>query len=148
MSLGKVARERISGELSLSIYLRRQVPRDWYPQRQVAREGVDLSLGIVVNVIVTETRSSSSFKPRQLGSFGPRACNNQLWGQEPMELIFLSPLLLSSSLQFHFPSRFQIHFLVSRRSGSLAGQGSTCNRVCGRENPSAVRGGATGAALK
>ncbi|GJR86848.1 hypothetical protein Tco_0210859, partial [Tanacetum coccineum] len=28
---------------------------------------------------------------------------------------------------------------VSSRSGSLVGQGSTCNRVCGREYPSAVR---------
>ncbi|GKE54724.1 probable xyloglucan endotransglucosylase/hydrolase protein 23 [Tanacetum coccineum] len=28
---------------------------------------------------------------------------------------------------------------MSDRSGSLVGQGSTCNRVCGREYPSAVR---------
>ncbi|GJZ74956.1 RNA-directed DNA polymerase, eukaryota, reverse transcriptase zinc-binding domain protein [Tanacetum coccineum] len=28
---------------------------------------------------------------------------------------------------------------LGRRSGSLVGQGSTCNRVCGREYPSAVR---------
>ncbi|GKF57808.1 hypothetical protein Tco_0171345, partial [Tanacetum coccineum] len=37
MSLGKVARERILGELSSSIY----------PGQQVAREDVDLSLEIV-----------------------------------------------------------------------------------------------------
>ncbi|GJX07360.1 hypothetical protein Tco_0195292, partial [Tanacetum coccineum] len=46
-SLGKVVRESIPGELSSSTYPRRHVTRDWYPQRQVAREGVELSLGIV-----------------------------------------------------------------------------------------------------
>ncbi|GJY43465.1 hypothetical protein Tco_0431678 [Tanacetum coccineum] len=51
-SLGKVVRESIPGELSSSTYPRRHVTRDWYPQRQVAREGVELSLGIVVNVVV------------------------------------------------------------------------------------------------
>ncbi|GKC08019.1 hypothetical protein Tco_0999629, partial [Tanacetum coccineum] len=44
---GDIARESIPGELSLSIYPGRHVARDWYPQRQVAREGVDLSLRIV-----------------------------------------------------------------------------------------------------
>ncbi|GJX53784.1 retrotransposon protein, putative, ty3-gypsy subclass [Tanacetum coccineum] len=48
-SLGKVARESISGELSPSTYPGRHVARDWYPQRQVAREGVELSLGIVID---------------------------------------------------------------------------------------------------
>ncbi|GJW34431.1 gypsy type transposase [Tanacetum coccineum] len=45
MPLGKVIRERFPGELSPSIYPGRQ-----YPQRQVAREGVDLSLGIVASI--------------------------------------------------------------------------------------------------
>nr|GFA19316.1 hypothetical protein [Tanacetum cinerariifolium] len=46
-SLGKVARERIPGVLSPSTCHGRHVARDWYSQRQVAREGVKLSLGIV-----------------------------------------------------------------------------------------------------
>ncbi|GJY40842.1 topless-related protein 3-like protein [Tanacetum coccineum] len=49
-SLGNVARESIPGELFPSTYLGRHVARDLYPQRQVAREGLDLSLGIVVDV--------------------------------------------------------------------------------------------------
>ncbi|GKE83929.1 hypothetical protein Tco_1557671, partial [Tanacetum coccineum] len=44
MSLGKVARERIPGELSPSTYPGRHA-RDKYPQRQVARKGVKISLG-------------------------------------------------------------------------------------------------------
>ncbi|GJU96160.1 reverse transcriptase domain, reverse transcriptase zinc-binding domain protein, partial [Tanacetum coccineum] len=47
-SLGKVARERIPGELSPSNYPGRHVARDKYPQRHVARESVEMSLGIVV----------------------------------------------------------------------------------------------------
>ncbi|GJS00904.1 putative mitochondrial protein [Tanacetum coccineum] len=46
-SLGKVARERIPGELSPSNYPGRHVARDKYPQRHVARESVEMSLGIV-----------------------------------------------------------------------------------------------------
>ncbi|GJT39611.1 zinc finger, CCHC-type containing protein [Tanacetum coccineum] len=46
-SLGKVARERIPGELSPSNYPGRHVARDKYPQRHVARESVKMSLGIV-----------------------------------------------------------------------------------------------------
>ncbi|GJU89582.1 hypothetical protein Tco_1302005 [Tanacetum coccineum] len=45
-SLGKVARERIPGELSPSNYPGRHVARDEYLQRHVAREGVEMSLGI------------------------------------------------------------------------------------------------------
>ncbi|GJS62522.1 retrotransposon protein, putative, ty3-gypsy subclass [Tanacetum coccineum] len=44
---GDIARESIPGELSPSIYPERHVAQDWFPQRQVAREGVDLSLGTV-----------------------------------------------------------------------------------------------------
>ncbi|GJZ35776.1 mediator of RNA polymerase II transcription subunit 11 [Tanacetum coccineum] len=53
-SLGKVARERIPGELSPSTYPGRHVARDKYPQRHVAREGVKMSLGIVRIVRVLE----------------------------------------------------------------------------------------------
>ncbi|GJU49011.1 phospholipase-like protein [Tanacetum coccineum] len=49
-SLGKVARERIPGELSPSNYPGRHVARDEYPQRHVAREGVEMSLGIVMDL--------------------------------------------------------------------------------------------------
>ncbi|GJV48648.1 hypothetical protein Tco_1438860 [Tanacetum coccineum] len=45
-SLGKVARERILGELSPSTYPERQVTRDKYPQRHVAREWLKMSLRI------------------------------------------------------------------------------------------------------
>ncbi|GKD67308.1 hypothetical protein Tco_1309416 [Tanacetum coccineum] len=55
-SLGKVAPESIHGELSPSTYPGRHVARDWYPQRQIAREGVELSLRIVVNVVVSPKR--------------------------------------------------------------------------------------------
>ncbi|GKD40239.1 hypothetical protein Tco_1260446 [Tanacetum coccineum] len=51
-SLGKVARERIPGELSPTTYPERHVARDEFPQRQVARERREMSLGIVVNVVV------------------------------------------------------------------------------------------------
>ncbi|GKD81459.1 hypothetical protein Tco_1348298 [Tanacetum coccineum] len=51
-SLGKVTRERIPDELSPSNYPGRHVAWDEYPQRHVAREGVEMSLGIVVNVVV------------------------------------------------------------------------------------------------
>ncbi|GJV78702.1 retrotransposon protein, putative, ty3-gypsy subclass [Tanacetum coccineum] len=54
-SLEKVARERIPGELSPSTYPRRHVARDWFPQRQITRESLEISLGIVVNVVVAET---------------------------------------------------------------------------------------------
>ncbi|GKD37728.1 kinase RLK-Pelle-WAK family protein, partial [Tanacetum coccineum] len=50
--LGKVARERIPGELSPSNYPGRHVAQDKYSQRHVARESVEMSLGIVVNVVV------------------------------------------------------------------------------------------------
>ncbi|GJT41076.1 hypothetical protein Tco_0940941 [Tanacetum coccineum] len=46
-SLGKVARERIPGELSPTTYPERHVARDEFPQRQVARERREMSLGIV-----------------------------------------------------------------------------------------------------
>ncbi|GJU72285.1 hypothetical protein Tco_1263690, partial [Tanacetum coccineum] len=52
-SLGKVARESISGELSSATYPGRHVASQWYPQRQVAWEVFELSLGIVANVVVT-----------------------------------------------------------------------------------------------
>ena len=51
-------------------------------------------------------------QPCQLGLFVLRACSSLLRDQEPMKSIFSSPRLLSSSLQFHFPSHFRIHFLV------------------------------------
>ncbi|GJR98994.1 RNA-directed DNA polymerase, eukaryota, reverse transcriptase zinc-binding domain protein [Tanacetum coccineum] len=57
LSLGRVARERIPGELSPSNYLGRHVARDEYPQRLVAVEGVKMSLGIMVNVVVLVTAS-------------------------------------------------------------------------------------------
>ncbi|GJV16704.1 flavonol 4'-sulfotransferase [Tanacetum coccineum] len=47
MSLGKVARERIPGELSPSTYLGRHVARDEFLQRQVARKRREMSLGIM-----------------------------------------------------------------------------------------------------
>ncbi|GJR29957.1 mediator of RNA polymerase II transcription subunit 11 [Tanacetum coccineum] len=53
-SLGKVAQERIPGELSPSTYPGRHVTRDKYPQWHVAREGVKMSLGIVRIVRVLE----------------------------------------------------------------------------------------------
>ncbi|GKF36207.1 hypothetical protein Tco_0112965 [Tanacetum coccineum] len=52
MSPGNVAREGIPFELFRSTYLGRHVARESYPQRQVARETPDLSLGIVANVVV------------------------------------------------------------------------------------------------
>ncbi|GJQ92370.1 ribonuclease H-like domain-containing protein [Tanacetum coccineum] len=51
-SLGKVARERIPGELSPSNYPGRHVARDKYPQRHVARESVEMSLGIVIRYAI------------------------------------------------------------------------------------------------
>ncbi|GJT58908.1 hypothetical protein Tco_1002441 [Tanacetum coccineum] len=53
-SLGKVARERIPGELSPSTYPGRHVARDEFPQRQVARERREMSLEIMVNVVVSD----------------------------------------------------------------------------------------------
>ncbi|GJY06315.1 hypothetical protein Tco_0373369 [Tanacetum coccineum] len=49
-------RESIPDELSPSNYPGRHVARDLYPQRQVAREGLDLSLGIVRMSIMTKVR--------------------------------------------------------------------------------------------
>ncbi|GJS75927.1 ribonuclease H-like domain, reverse transcriptase, RNA-dependent DNA polymerase [Tanacetum coccineum] len=46
-SHGKVARERIPGELSPTTYPERHVARDEFTQRQVARERREMSLGIV-----------------------------------------------------------------------------------------------------
>ncbi|GKC91264.1 retrotransposon protein, putative, ty3-gypsy subclass [Tanacetum coccineum] len=46
-SLEKVARERIPGDLSPSTYPSRHVARDEFPQRQVARERREMSLGIM-----------------------------------------------------------------------------------------------------
>ncbi|GJW56009.1 ALP1-like protein, partial [Tanacetum coccineum] len=61
-SLGKVARERIPGELSPSNYPGRHVARDTYPQRHVARESVEMSLGIVpVSVSKCFVRPSWSY---------------------------------------------------------------------------------------
>ncbi|GJV01755.1 ALP1-like protein [Tanacetum coccineum] len=51
--LGIVAGERIPVELSPSNIPQRHVARERYPQRQVARESPELSLGIVVNVVCT-----------------------------------------------------------------------------------------------
>ncbi|GJX24122.1 hypothetical protein Tco_0228567 [Tanacetum coccineum] len=45
-SVGKVARERIPGELSPSTYPGRHVAWDEFPQRQVARERREMSLGL------------------------------------------------------------------------------------------------------
>nr|GEY46880.1 hypothetical protein [Tanacetum cinerariifolium] len=53
MSLGNVAQESYPGELFPSTYPGRHIAQDCYPQRQVAQEGLDLSLGIVVNVVVS-----------------------------------------------------------------------------------------------
>ncbi|GJU31140.1 F-box domain containing protein [Tanacetum coccineum] len=73
-SLGKVARESIPVELYPSIYPGRHVARDWYPQRQVAREGVDLSLGIVVNVVVNSSpRDQMTAYRLQVGVHCPRS---------------------------------------------------------------------------
>nr|GFA70500.1 hypothetical protein [Tanacetum cinerariifolium] len=46
-SPGKVAPERIPGELSLSTYLGRYVAPDSFPERQAARESLKISLRIV-----------------------------------------------------------------------------------------------------
>ncbi|GKB01986.1 hypothetical protein Tco_0830030 [Tanacetum coccineum] len=47
-SLGKVARERIPGELSPSNYPGRHVARDEYPSDMSPGEGVEMSLGILI----------------------------------------------------------------------------------------------------
>ncbi|GKB81844.1 hypothetical protein Tco_0948739, partial [Tanacetum coccineum] len=57
-SLGKVARERIPGELSPSNYPGRHVARDEYPHRHVAREGVEMSLGIVAQSLSIISKDS------------------------------------------------------------------------------------------
>nr|GEV95997.1 hypothetical protein [Tanacetum cinerariifolium] len=49
LSPGKVAREGIRDELSPSTYPGRHVAGDWFLQRQVARESLEMSLGIVVS---------------------------------------------------------------------------------------------------
>ncbi|GKA68167.1 hypothetical protein Tco_0768084 [Tanacetum coccineum] len=49
---GNVARERIPFELFRSTYPGRHVAREMYPQRQVARDTPDLSLGNIANVVV------------------------------------------------------------------------------------------------
>ncbi|GKA60533.1 ALP1-like protein [Tanacetum coccineum] len=54
--LGIVAGERIPVELSPSNIPQRHVARERYPQRQVARESPELSLGIVVNVCTSAIR--------------------------------------------------------------------------------------------
>ncbi|GKF74530.1 hypothetical protein Tco_0220862 [Tanacetum coccineum] len=52
MSPGNVAREGIPFELFRSTYPGRHVAQEWYPQRQVARDTPDLSLGNIANVVV------------------------------------------------------------------------------------------------
>ncbi|GJX53782.1 hypothetical protein Tco_0282151 [Tanacetum coccineum] len=54
MSPGNVAREGISFELFRSTYPGRHVARERYPQRQVARDTPDLSLGNIANVVVKQ----------------------------------------------------------------------------------------------
>ncbi|GJV42272.1 probable methyltransferase PMT26 [Tanacetum coccineum] len=51
MSPGNVAREGIPFELFRSTYPGRHVARERYPQRQVARDTPDLSLGNIANVV-------------------------------------------------------------------------------------------------
>ncbi|GJW95378.1 kinase-like domain-containing protein [Tanacetum coccineum] len=53
MSPGNVAREGIPFELFRSTYPGRHVARERYPQRQVARDTPDLSLGNIANVVVS-----------------------------------------------------------------------------------------------
>ncbi|GJU93074.1 hypothetical protein Tco_1317830 [Tanacetum coccineum] len=65
-SLGKVARERIPGELSLSNYPGRHVARDEYPQRHVARDVEKLKkkhkyLTKQVNLMMKLFRSDDKF---------------------------------------------------------------------------------------
>ncbi|GKC15069.1 hypothetical protein Tco_1011851 [Tanacetum coccineum] len=55
MSPGNVAREGIPFELFRSTYPGRHVARERYPQRQVARDTPDLSLGNIANVVVIES---------------------------------------------------------------------------------------------
>ncbi|GJR80097.1 hypothetical protein Tco_0150882 [Tanacetum coccineum] len=59
MSPGNVAREGIPFELFRSTYPGRHVARERYPQRQVARDTSDLSLGNIANVVVTSLQISS-----------------------------------------------------------------------------------------
>ncbi|GKC00676.1 hypothetical protein Tco_0986812 [Tanacetum coccineum] len=53
MSPGNVAREGIPFELFRFTYPGRHVARERYPQRQVARDTPDLSLGNIANVVTT-----------------------------------------------------------------------------------------------
>ncbi|GJS83550.1 hypothetical protein Tco_0750091 [Tanacetum coccineum] len=52
VSLGIVAGERIPSERSPATIPQRQVTREWYPHRQVARESPKMSMGNVGNVVV------------------------------------------------------------------------------------------------
>ncbi|GJW71672.1 hypothetical protein Tco_0128589 [Tanacetum coccineum] len=61
MSPGNVAREGIPFELFRSTYPGRHVARERYPQRQVARDTPDLSLGNIANVVVTLSSASACF---------------------------------------------------------------------------------------
>ncbi|GKB36290.1 hypothetical protein Tco_0881232 [Tanacetum coccineum] len=60
VSLGIVAGERIPVEHSPANIPQRQVAREGYPQRQVARESPEMSLGNMVNVVVTRTKMTTS----------------------------------------------------------------------------------------
>ncbi|GJV26882.1 hypothetical protein Tco_1383330, partial [Tanacetum coccineum] len=60
MSPGNVAREGIPFELFRSTYPGRHVARERYPQRQVARDTPDLSLGNIANVVVIQGDSGES----------------------------------------------------------------------------------------
>ncbi|GKE38537.1 hypothetical protein Tco_1461942 [Tanacetum coccineum] len=62
MSPGNVAREGIPFELFRSTYPGRHVARERYPQRQVARDTSDLSLGNIANVVLM-LRLNSSLGP-------------------------------------------------------------------------------------
>ncbi|GKD56293.1 hypothetical protein Tco_1289680 [Tanacetum coccineum] len=57
MSPGNVAREGIPFELFRSTYPGRHVTQETYPQRQVARDTPDLSLGNMANVVVAACRA-------------------------------------------------------------------------------------------
>ncbi|GKD89447.1 hypothetical protein Tco_1364954 [Tanacetum coccineum] len=64
MSPGNVAREGIPFELFRSTYPGRHVARERYPQRQVARDNPNLSLGNIANVVLvifTPENGSTSF---------------------------------------------------------------------------------------
>ncbi|GKD59343.1 hypothetical protein Tco_1296852 [Tanacetum coccineum] len=58
MSPENVAREGIPFELFRSTYPGRHVAREKYPQRQVAQDNPDLSLGNMANVVVIRKQAN------------------------------------------------------------------------------------------